>query len=303
MMKKLTIFLVLSFLAPHAIAEETVRSISWEEVKAEGRLTGGEVMRSGEDREGIILKIDHSGQTHQRTELLNIENPGITRPVYALMGEVAYEDVKGKGYIEMMNHFPGGKSFFSRTLAPSGPMAVLKGTSGWRQFMLPFFTNRGDPGFVRQSLRPERLMISVVLPEGGIVYLSSLRLIQFQENENPFALFSKHAGHWWSERTGGLIGGICGTIIGCLGGLIGLLAGKGKAKNFVLGLMKFLIFFGAIGTALGVIALIRSQPYSVYYPLLLAGGITALLFGALLGNVRKRYEERELRKMHAADFR
>jgi hypothetical protein len=259
-------------------------------------------MMAGEIREGIILKIDHTGQRHQRTELLTIENPGITRPVYALMGEVAYENVKGKGYIEMMNHFPGGKSFFSRTLAPSGPMAVLKGTSGWRKFMLPFFTNRGDPGFVKQSLRPERLTISVALPEGGIAFLSSLHLIQFQENENPFALFSEHAGHWWSDRTGGLIGGIYGTIIGCLGGLIGLLAGRGKAKNFVLGLMKVLVFIGAAGTAFGVYALSRSQPYAVYYPLLLGGGITALLFGALLGNVRKRYEERELRKMHAADL-
>ena len=67
--------------------------------------------------------------------------------------------------------------------------------------------------------------------------------------------------------------------------------------------MKFLVALGAMGTALGVIALSRSQPYAVYYPLLIAGGITAVLFGLLLGHVRKRYEERELRKMHAADLR
>ena len=301
-MKKLTFLLALFFLAPHASAKETVRSISWDDVKAEGRLTGGEVIRARENREGTILKIDNSGQTSQRTELLTIEKPGITMAVYALTGEVTYKDVKGKGYIEMMNHFPGGKSFFSRTLAPSGPTAALEGASEWRPFALPFFANLGDPGFVKLALRPERLTLTVVLPEGGVVYLGQLRLVQFEENEDPLALFSKHAGHWWSDRKGGLIGGIYGAIIGCMGGLIGLLAGRGKAKNFVLGLMKFLVCLGTIGTALGVLALIRSQHYAVYYPLLLGGSISAILFGALLGNVRKRYEERELRKMQAADL-
>ena len=192
-MKKLTVFLALFLLAPHARAKETLHSISWDVVKAEGRLTGGEVIRAMENREVTILKIDNSGQTSRREELLTIEKPGINRAVYAVTGEVACKNIKGKGYIEMMNYFPGGKSFFSRTLAPSGPMAVLEGTSEWRPFVLPFFANLGDPGFVKPALRPERLTLTVVLPEEGTVYLGPLRLVQFEENEDPFALFSNHA--------------------------------------------------------------------------------------------------------------
>ncbi len=302
-MKRLALFIILLFLVPNAMAEETLHSIVWNEVKAAGNLSGGEVILAKDESKGAILKIDNSKQTEKKTSVITIDNPDIKRAVYALIGEVSYKDVNGKGYIEMISHFPGSGSFFTRTLTRSGPLAALKGSSGWRPFMLPFFMKQGDPEFTKQSRGPEKLTISVVLPEGGVVYLSSLRLVQYENNKDPFALFSRQSGHWWSERTAGIAGGICGTIIGCLGGLIGLLAGKGKARSFVTGLMKTLVACGAIGILSGIIALVTSQPYAVYYPLLLGGGITFIVFGALLGTIRKRYERMELRKIQAMDVR
>jgi len=40
----------------------------------------------------------------------------------------------------------------------------------------------------------------------------------------------------------------------------------------------------------------------VYYPLLLGGGITALIFGANYRSVRHRFQQIELRKMQATDI-
>jgi hypothetical protein len=296
-MIRFTIFLLLCFWIPNASAMETLRSIEWSEVKGAGKLTGGEVIRAKDPAKGMVLRIGKTG----RIPIITIESPGISKAVYGLTGEVAYENVEGDGYIEMMNHFPGGARFFSRTLASSGPLGVIRGTSGWRSFMLPFYANRGDPEFVKKSLRPQKLSISVVLPKGGVVYLSSLRLLQFEENELPFSLFSKQRGDWWNARMGGLIGGIYGAVIGCLGALVGILAGRGRSKGLVMALMRILTGIGAVAAAAGICALLWSQPHAVYYPLIFGGGLTLLIFLPLQKKVKSRYEEMEMRKMQALD--
>jgi len=58
---------------------------------------------------------------------------------------------------------------------------------------------------------------------------------------------------------------------------------------------------GAIAAAAGVFAWVRGQPYAVYYPLLLGGGIAAVVFGSLIPAARKRYAAIELRRMAAMD--
>jgi hypothetical protein len=47
--------------------------------------------------------------------------------------------------------------------------------------------------------------------------------------------------------------------------------------------------------------LARSQPYAVYYPLLLLGGISVAVIGGLYNRVRGQYAALELRKMQAQD--
>ena len=108
-------------------------------------------------------------------------------------------------------------------------------------------------------------------------------------------------GAWWDDRTGGMIGGILGTVVGCLGGLIGGLGGTGKARRLVLGLMKAAILAGVLLAAVGVTALVYSQPYAVWYPLLLTGVLCCAIMGSLLPVLRRRYEQAELRKMAAFD--
>ncbi len=51
----------------------------------------------------------------------------------------------------------------------------------------------------------------------------------------------------------------------------------------------------------GVVALVAGQPYAVWYPLLLGGGICTVVFGAILLAVRARYRADELRRVQAMD--
>jgi hypothetical protein len=108
-------------------------------------------------------------------------------------------------------------------------------------------------------------------------------------------------GQWWGNRQGGILGAIFGVVVGTLGGLIGWLGGRGKARGFVLGAMKLIPLLGLACLAAGVVAVIDAQPYAVYYPLLLAGVICAVVPFASLRRVRQRYEELELRRMEALD--
>jgi hypothetical protein len=112
-MIRLTVFLFLCLYIPNAGAMETLRSVEWNEVKGAGELTGGEAIQANDPAKGIVLRIDKAG----KTSIFTMEHPGISKPVYALTGEVSYENVEGDGYIEMMHHFPGGERFIFRTLA------------------------------------------------------------------------------------------------------------------------------------------------------------------------------------------
>jgi hypothetical protein len=139
--------------------------------------------------------------------------------------------------------------------------------------------------------------VNVVLPARGRVYVGPLDIIQHQTGEDPLVC----PGQWWSERTAGLVGGIGGGVLGIMGGFIGWLSWRGRARSLVLGLMYGMFAIGIITLVLAGISLSASQPYPVYYPLLLGGGLLTLLSLVGLPSVRKRYEQIELQKMSAAD--
>ena len=108
-------------------------------------------------------------------------------------------------------------------------------------------------------------------------------------------------------RFGALYGGIGGGLLGALGGTLGALAGtlapKGKGKGFILGAFTVLALVGVGHLVLGIYGLATGQPYGIWYPLVLIGGILTIVIGSLRPLVRKRYEEAEGRKMEAAAFR
>jgi len=289
-MRSLLMAGALALLCSAVLAQETVREISWTELDRDGDLKGGEIIPADDQAPFERLRIANRNPQPLTINILTIENPDVRGPAYAILGQVRTTDVEGRGYLEMWNHFPSGGAFFSRTLGDSGPMECLTGTSNWRDFTLPFLI--GD-----KPMEPERLVINVVLPSRGTVDLGPLRLVQYREATGLMA----SPGQWWGIGGGALVGAIGGALLGCLGALVGVLAARGKAKPVVTGLLRAGVAVGIVMVVAGAVATAVSQPFWVYFPLLLIGFICGVVSLSVNRSVRRRYEELELRKMDSMD--
>jgi hypothetical protein len=248
----------------------------------------GEVLR---ELSGSELRVVNDQGQPRLVTVLRIEAPGISKGRYAITGQVRHERVDGTAYLEMWSHFPDGSRYFSRTLATVGPLRGLTGSSDWRRFVIPFFNQEG-------GAPPARLELGVMLPGRGTVHLGALRLVQYDPGEDPLA----GDGQWWGDRFAGWLGGIGGLAVGVLGAVIGWLTSAGRARGLALGLLKALMLTGGMMLIVGVAALFLGQPYAVYYPLLLIGGISTVVAAGVFPTARRRYEEIELRKITAMDM-
>jgi len=276
--------LVLVFTIAAAGEEELVAEIPWSQRDGQADPNRGEVQADG------TLLVEGSAADPESVGLAALESPGITKPVYAIRGEVRYSDVSPGTHLEMWSYFPDGGHYYSRTLAGGGLMQSLEGTSSWREFALPFYAKPGDPP-------PTKLELNLVLSGPGRVELRPLRLVEYDAGEDPV----RATGAWWGDRTGGMIGGVLGAVMGCFGALIGTLAGTGRGRSVVLVLLPATGCLGVVLFGMGTVALALGQPYGVFYPLVLTGLIAGILGFALLPGVRRRYEQIELRRMVAID--
>jgi len=298
-----------------------VEEISWAQRDQAGKLLAGKLDRAEPPDPAEQLIVEHSEKERKAATVAVIEKPSIDGFTYQVAGWVKHEDVAPGSYLEMWSTFADGGRFFTRTLSPSGPMRNLDGSYDWRPFILPFQSSQ-------TTGLPTRLEINVVFAGPGTVHLSPLRIEQYPspaeptpESEpgpaaasasgtgsdadrapHPAELPTAAPGAWWDDRTAGLVGGIGGSILGCLGGLMGTLGGFGKARRFVISLTILMILSGVAGLLAGLVALGAGQPYSVYYPLLLFGGVATVVCGGLLPVIRRRYAEIELRRMKAMDL-
>ena len=112
---------------------------------------------------------------------------------------------------------------------------------------------------------------------------------------------------WWDPQTAVWVGAIGGSAIGVVGGMyggaVGVLAPRGKCKTLILTFHVLMTVFGTITLVAGIVAASEGQPYSVYYPLLLGGGLVAVLFGSLFPVVAIQYRQADSRKLDAEEFR
>jgi hypothetical protein len=238
-----------------------------------------------------VLKIENGGDQPLRVTVLTLDGPGIEAPVYTVEGMVRTEDVQGSGYLEMWSHFPGGAAYFSRTLGePGGPMSRLEGTSAWRHFALPFQCEPTGP-------RPTRLVLNVVLPGKGRVYLEPALTLW----EHPSGQTSMHDGDWLTSTQAGLAGGLVGSLAGTLGAAIGVLASLGRGRAFVVATLRGMTAFGTTAFVVGIVALALGQSYHVYYVFLLTGALLGIVPTLSLTGILRRYESAELRRMEALD--
>jgi hypothetical protein len=262
---------MLTGFAPSAWASEPSVTVDWNQTAPlSGRVVDGAV------------EVTSSG-TGGTFPLVAIADPVTSVSGYALTGRVRYRGVAGVGFLEMWSVFPNGGRYFSRTLAGDGPQARISGDSEWRDFELPFYLNGSE--------RPVRLELGLVLAGAGRVWIGPLELTA------PGATTSA----WWSDRTGGLIGGIAGSLIGITGAIVGVLIVRGRGRRAVLTTMAALAIAGSALFVAGAAALALSQPYAVYFPLLLGGIILVAVFGPGFRRARRAYEDVELRRMRAMD--
>lgn len=214
--------------------------------------------------------------------------------LYVVRGEIAHENVIEPGHLEMWSHF-GEQKFFTRTLASTGPMRVIHGTSASRAFELPF---SAEPG-----MKPDRIEINLVLHSSGSVTVGPMQL-HATTASNPAAAGagSLSNGAWWTEQQSGWIGGLLGSGFGITAGLIGLLAGAGRAINLARRGLVLLLVGGLICLAIGVVAVVSRQPWHVYYPMLLTGAIVAIVSTTTRLAILHTIRQRELAKMQSADI-
>ena len=276
-MRKITMALLLAFMAAPATAGEVLQALAFDRAK-----------------DGVLRVDARRGEAHQ--VLAEIDAPNITRPVYAVRGFLRYERVSGEAYLQLDSHFGERGTFFTKTLAEHGPMRRLSGNSDWAPFALPFFVTSGDEQG-DSVMVPSALTLSIHLPDGGSVYLRDVKLLQFADNEDPLAI--PYA--WMDTRTAGLVGGIGGALIGLWAALIGVLASRGKGRGFAIVSANLLIGVGAASLVTGLLAVFFGQPYAVYYPFLLIGFLLVFIIGGMRRMLPQRYAAVELKKMEAMD--
>lgn len=271
-----------------ALGQDLVREISWAALKKEKKLLAGEVQEGQAPGPTDVLRVENTSDQSKTITVLDLEKPGITSIHYAVAGRVRYEGVEKAGYLELWSWFANGGMYFTRTLGDSGPLQQLKGSSDWRPFSLPFYSNE-------KTGAPTRIVVNVVLPGRGRVELSPLRIEQYKGD--PLSA----AGGVADTHIASLVGGGLGVLLAVLAGSAGMLATFGKRRRVALGLMGVLVAVGLVSLLFGLASLAMLQPPPVSLALLV-GGVVALALAVLgLPLLRRRYSLLELRRMAAMD--
>ena len=112
---------------------------------------------------------------------------------------------------------------------------------------------------------------------------------------------------WWTDQQAAVFGGIAGAAFGLFGGVLGTVAGvfapRGKFRRTVCAMTGLLIAIGVGGLGTAAVALATGQPYRVWYPLVLFGGMGFVLGCVFTPLVRIRYREAENRRLEAEQLR
>jgi len=111
---------------------------------------------------------------------------------------------------------------------------------------------------------------------------------------------------WFDEQTAGAVGGILGAGIGIwgggvLGGMSGLYIKKGW-KTLACSLYMITIAVGLVLLGIGIAGIFLGQPYHVWFPFVLCGGITSIVIGGLFPVLLRRFDQRERQIMEAHDL-
>jgi hypothetical protein len=153
-----------------APALRPLRTISWDEQQAAGRLLAGTLAPEHPGQDFAALRVENAAARIHTFTVAVLNSPGIRQADWVLAGRVQYVGVEGRGYLEVVCTFSDGEVGFGRTLSRSGKTQWLEGTEAWREFALPFH--------IFKRHRPVQLVVNVVLPRQGVVDLGPLELYE-----------------------------------------------------------------------------------------------------------------------------
>lgn len=129
------------------------------------------------------LVIRNTKAERDDVEIWQAKNPPLTTRFYAVTGMLRYEAVQGNGHMLLWNVFGGSgtnatkSTYFSKTLDEAGPASKIIGSSDWRPLIIPFDASKAEA-------EPVELDLHLVLPSTGAVWLSGLKLVEFDSAES-----------------------------------------------------------------------------------------------------------------------
>ena len=254
-----------------------------------------------------VFKVENDQSVPKTVRVATIEYKPKSS-MYVVRGDVQYRDVEGAAYLEMWSVMPDGSRYFSRTLADSGPMQKIQGSSyRWLPFELPFNLMEHKPESVT-------LEINIVMPGKGTIEVTGLTVsdtiaevtgitvsdeiaIGTIDVPVPSELVPTHANF--------RLGVVVGLLSGCYGGLFGILCGvlvpRGKGQRLVYGMIFLGFVVGVIFLTAGLTAMLCGQPSHVWHLSVIAGITLMLGFPVFFLIIRRQYAQVELRKMQALD--
>lgn len=253
-----------------ARAEEPVLEVRWEDEAAKGPLRNGELLAG---IPGGALRIERGPDGPHNVVVWTLEDPPLKTKRWRLEGRVRYLNVEGEGHLVLLSTLEG-RDYFTKTVAPSGPLGRMTGHSDWRDFVLPFDA-------LDKEVPPEKLKLQVFLPGEGTVDLGTLRLYEGFDDALVADLGPRLG---WNSATLGLAAGLLGSLFGFLGALIGFLGASKKGPAAIRLVQKIAIGIGAVAIAVGVAAAFTGAAGGW---LISVGLIGVVLFSALDKVIRK----------------
>lgn len=126
---------------------------------------------SGEVVDGeLLLDVSDAGSY----PLVVIDDPDVGPPRFSVDTTIRHEEVAGVAYLEMWTVLEDGSRYFTRTLADSGPLAYMTGSSVDRPASLPFELGQGGPA-------PASLEINLVTEGSGRFWIADLTLVPSED--------------------------------------------------------------------------------------------------------------------------
>ncbi len=78
-----------------------------------------------------------------------------------------------------------------------------------------------------------------------------------------------------------VVGGVVAVLLGFFLVVAGVVAGTGKARGLVLGALVVFLGLGILCILFGLAALVLGQPFGIWFPPMLTGGILTVVMGAI----------------------